>query len=228
MWSEWCAAFCIPVGTAYNERGFSDLKLHRTRLRILLGDTTMDELMRISLEGPQQHTPEYIALRTRVIEHWAGLKRRRCDQEFDMPLARRRRKKLAKAALAAEKARVCKKEISSRRKNAKRRARKRAAHKEEREKQEAEIMKNQAVVPSADPDSKVCVDTLDQKALAALIQSEESPSAEQAKNKRMQKEAKLKAAQHLRDKLLADYEKNDRPRRRVTSTRLLRAIRDRG
>ena len=51
-----CAGFAIPIGTADNERGFSDLKLHRTRLRILLGDSTLEELMRICLEGPTPYS----------------------------------------------------------------------------------------------------------------------------------------------------------------------------
>ena len=40
-----CAGFAIPIGTADNERGFSDLKLHRTRLRILLGDSTLEDVI---------------------------------------------------------------------------------------------------------------------------------------------------------------------------------------
>ena len=50
------------------------------------------------------------------------------------------------------------------------------------------------------------------------------PTAAQAAAARQKKQEKLKAAKLLRDKLLLEYEKNDRPRRRVTSARLLESI----
>ena len=132
-----CAGFAIPIGTADNERGFSDLKLHRTRLRILLGDSTLEELMRICLEGPTQHTPEYRALRERVIAYWAGQRERRCDARFDMPsrlaIARRRRQKEAKAARKMQK-KLNLQKFTSRQKNARRRADRRASRRTEREK----------------------------------------------------------------------------------------------
>ena len=227
-----CAGFAIPIGTADNERGFSDLKLHRTRLRILLGDSTLEELMRICLEGPTQHTPEYRALRE-VIAYWAGQRERRCDERFDMPsrlaIARRRRQKVAKAARKMQKKLKLQK-FSSRQKNARRRADRRASHRTEREKKQKEQKEEekQKEEKGEDPDRGLCVDLTDQEALAALEGSQEDPTAAQARAAKLKKDAKLEAAKQLRAKLLAEYERNDRPRRRVTSARLLRAIRDRG
>jgi hypothetical protein len=47
------AAEVICTNTADNERGFSDMKLHKTRLRGTLSDETLGQLMMISLEGKQ-------------------------------------------------------------------------------------------------------------------------------------------------------------------------------
>ena len=194
--------------------------------------------MRICLEGPTQHTPEYRALRGRVIAYWAGQRERRCDARFDMPsrlaIARRRRQKEAKAARKMQKKLKLQK-FSSRQKNARRRADRRASRRTEREKmqeeqkeEEKQEEEKQKEEKGEDPDRGLCVDLTDQEALAALEGSQEDPTAAQARAAKLKKDAKLEAATQLRAKLLAEYEKNDRPRRRVTSARLLRAIRDRG
>jgi hypothetical protein len=50
------AAKVICVVTMSNERGFSDMKLHMTRLRSSLGVEMLEHLMRISIEGrPSEH-----------------------------------------------------------------------------------------------------------------------------------------------------------------------------
>jgi hypothetical protein len=50
------AAQVICVATVSNERGFSDMKLHMTRLRSSLGVEMLEHLMRISIEGrPSEH-----------------------------------------------------------------------------------------------------------------------------------------------------------------------------
>ena len=44
----------------------------------------MDQLMRISHEGPEQHSPEYKNLRKRAVDYWAGKKERRFNKAFDV------------------------------------------------------------------------------------------------------------------------------------------------
>ena len=146
-----------------------------------------------------------------------------------LAIARRHRQKVWKAARKMQKKLKLQK-FSSRQKNARRRAEKRASHRTEREKKQEEKQKEEKhkEEKGEDPDRGLCVDLTDQEALAALEGSQEDPTAAQAQAAKLKKDAKLEAAKQLRAKLLAEYERNDRPRRRVTSARLLRAIRDRG
>jgi hypothetical protein len=71
------AAQVICVVTVSNERGFSDMKLHMTRLRSSCGVEMLEHLMRISIEGPAIGTPECEKLLERALNHWSGLKERR-------------------------------------------------------------------------------------------------------------------------------------------------------
>ena len=52
------AAQVIRMATVSNKRGFSDMKLHMTRLRSSLGVEMLEQLMRISIEGPAIGTSE--------------------------------------------------------------------------------------------------------------------------------------------------------------------------
>ena len=45
-------AIVLPVTTATVERSFSDMKLIKTRLRNRLGEESLDQTMRICIEGP--------------------------------------------------------------------------------------------------------------------------------------------------------------------------------
>ncbi len=47
-------AMLLPVTTATVERSFSDMKQIKTRLRNRLGEDTLDQAMRISIEGPEK------------------------------------------------------------------------------------------------------------------------------------------------------------------------------
>ena len=48
----------LPVATATVERSFSNMKLVKTRLRSQLGDDTLDQAMRVCIEGPERLTNE--------------------------------------------------------------------------------------------------------------------------------------------------------------------------
>jgi hypothetical protein len=76
------AAQVICVTTVNNERGFSDMKLHMTRLRSSLGVETLEHLMRISIEGPELGTAECESLIKRALDHWLGIKERRMNREW--------------------------------------------------------------------------------------------------------------------------------------------------
>ena len=51
-------AMILPVSTATVERSFSNMKLIKTRLRNRLGDETLDQAMRVSVEGKSKLTAE--------------------------------------------------------------------------------------------------------------------------------------------------------------------------
>ena len=96
----------------------------------------MDQLMRISQEGPEQHSPEYENLRKRAVDYWAGKKERRFNKAFDVPSAlklARRRESLRINALKRKESNKAQKKLSSKERNARKRARARAARKAQRE-----------------------------------------------------------------------------------------------
>ena len=49
----------LPIGTASMEQSFSHLKMIKTRLRSLLSDCSVAQLMRISIEGPEIDALEF-------------------------------------------------------------------------------------------------------------------------------------------------------------------------
>ena len=81
----------------------------------------MDQLMRISQEGPEQHSPEYKNLRKRAVDYWAGKKERRFNKAFDVPSAlklARRRESLRINALKRKESNKAQKKLSSKERNA--------------------------------------------------------------------------------------------------------------
>ncbi len=64
----------LPVTTATVERSFSDMKLVKTMLRSRLSEETLDQAMRVCIEGPEKLS--YRELET-IVEHWKNQKKRR-------------------------------------------------------------------------------------------------------------------------------------------------------
>ena len=56
----------LPVATATVERSFSNMKLLKTRLRSQLGDDTLDQALRVCIEGPERLTDESLEA---IIDH---------------------------------------------------------------------------------------------------------------------------------------------------------------
>ncbi len=73
---ERLASLCVilPVTTATVERSFSDMKLVKTRLRSRLSEETLDQAMRVCIEGPEKLS--YRELET-IVELWKNQKKRR-------------------------------------------------------------------------------------------------------------------------------------------------------
>ncbi len=64
----------LPVTTATVERSFSNMKLVKTRLRNQLSDNTLDQAMRVCIEGPERLSNESLEA---IIDHWKQQKTRR-------------------------------------------------------------------------------------------------------------------------------------------------------
>ena len=64
-------AMVLPVTTATVERSFSNMKLVKTRLRSRLGEDTLDQALRVCIEGPAKKELEVI------INHWKEQKHRK-------------------------------------------------------------------------------------------------------------------------------------------------------
>ena len=60
-------AITLPVTTATVERSFSDMKLIKTRLRNRLGEESLDQAMRICIEGPDTLSDADLV---EIITHW--------------------------------------------------------------------------------------------------------------------------------------------------------------
>ncbi len=59
----------LPETTATVERSFSDMKQIKTRLRNRLGEDTLDQAMRISIEGPEKISSDSL---DNIVQHWKG------------------------------------------------------------------------------------------------------------------------------------------------------------
>ena len=66
-------AALVPVSTANCERAFSTMKRIKTELRNHLKTSTLDRLMRISIEGPP--SPDFNF--ERAADIWSGMRNRR-------------------------------------------------------------------------------------------------------------------------------------------------------
>ena len=67
-------AITLPLTTATVERSFSDMKLIKTRLRNKLGEESLDQAMRICIEGPDTLSDADLV---EIITHWKEQKPRR-------------------------------------------------------------------------------------------------------------------------------------------------------
>ena len=57
----------LPVTTATVERSFSDMKLVKTRLRSRLGENTLDQLMRVGIEGLERLSDNELEA---ILDNW--------------------------------------------------------------------------------------------------------------------------------------------------------------
>ena len=64
----------VPVTTATVERSFSDMKLVKTKLRNHLEDTSLDQAVRVSIEGPETLDNENLDC---IVSHWKDKKHHR-------------------------------------------------------------------------------------------------------------------------------------------------------
>ena len=60
-------ALTLPVTTATVERSFSDMKLIKTRLRNRLGEESLDQAMRVCIEGPDTLNDNDLY---KIVIHW--------------------------------------------------------------------------------------------------------------------------------------------------------------
>ena len=67
-------ALVLPVTTATVERSFSDMKLVKTRLRSRLGEGTLDQALRVCIEGPEYLSDSALDA---IITDWKERKQRR-------------------------------------------------------------------------------------------------------------------------------------------------------
>jgi hypothetical protein len=182
------AAQVICVATVVsNERGFSDMKLHMTRLRSSLGVEMLEHLMRISIEGPAIGTPECENLLERALNHWSGLKERRMDRDWEVPnklvVARRARhiKQNAwkKERLNAEKAEDLRKKGFS---GMSRHAITRHEDREARKKAAATKSAEAEATIAADYDAAIADEAIDKRALEAMALVKAEHGTKEAEN----------------------------------------------
>ena len=67
-------AMVLPVTTATVERSFSNMKLVKTRLRSWLGEDTLDQALRVCIEGPARLGKKELEV---IINHWKEQKHRK-------------------------------------------------------------------------------------------------------------------------------------------------------
>lgn len=71
------AALAIPTSNAWPERGASQLKLIKTRIRSQIKNDLLASLLHISINGPVPHTEACDSLVSKAVEMWKAAKRRR-------------------------------------------------------------------------------------------------------------------------------------------------------
>ena len=216
------AAAVIITSTAANERGFSDMKLHKTRLRSTMQNETLEQLMRISLEGPDIGTPEFEEYLERAVELWSGKKDRRYQYSWNrdskIKIARRERRKQHKKEEREQKRQKELKDAKES-KNAITRREKRNARALAAATKQASDSQIEEVNRSSGVSSNVVDEDLDNAALSAMAQDPDD-GKEKAKAAAKRKKKKIKDAQ----KLLAELEKRDAPRRRQNSRAFLESV----
>ena len=71
------AALAIPVSNAWPERGASQLKLIKTRIRSQIKNDLLAFLLHISINGPVPHTEACDSLVSKAVDMWKAAKKRR-------------------------------------------------------------------------------------------------------------------------------------------------------
>ena len=71
------AALAVPVSNAWPERGASQLKLIKTRIRSQIKNDLLASLLHISINGPVPHTEACDSLVTKAVDMWKAAKKRR-------------------------------------------------------------------------------------------------------------------------------------------------------
>ena len=71
------AALAIPVSNAWPERGASQLKLIKNRIRSQIKNDLLASLLHITINGPVPHTEACDALVSKAVNMWKAAKKRR-------------------------------------------------------------------------------------------------------------------------------------------------------
>ncbi|XP_068715952.1 zinc finger protein 862-like [Montipora foliosa] len=71
------AALAIPASNAWPERGASQLKLIKTRIRSQIKNDLLASLLHISINGPVPHTEACDSLVSKAVDMWKAAKKRR-------------------------------------------------------------------------------------------------------------------------------------------------------
>ena len=71
------AATAIPISNASPERGASQLKLIKTRIRSQIKNDLLASLLLISMNGPVPHTEACDSLVSKAVDMWKAAKKRR-------------------------------------------------------------------------------------------------------------------------------------------------------
>lgn len=71
------AALALPVSNAWPERGASQLKLIKTRIRSQIKNDLLASLLHITINGPAPHTEACDSLVSNAVEMWKAAKKRR-------------------------------------------------------------------------------------------------------------------------------------------------------
>ena len=71
------AALAIPVSNAWPERGASQLKLIKTRIRSQIKNDLLASLLHVAINGPVPHTEACDSLVSKAVGMWKAAKKRR-------------------------------------------------------------------------------------------------------------------------------------------------------